>query len=458
MAGKVRLARRIAGIPLCRGGSHILQSLPPFCQTGKRQARVLRKAVIVRGFSGGFPTMQEENTLTLDSVYKAKYALKDVAFQTDILHAPKLKPGLDLYLKTENLQITGSFKVRGAYYKISRLTPEEKSRGVIACSAGNHAQGVALAAQKNGIKAVICLPDNAPISKVEATRNYGAEICLVEGVYDDAYQKALQLRDEKGYTFIHPFNDPDVIAGQGTIALELAEQIPDMDAVLVPVGGGGLVSGIAFTLKNLNPKIKVYGVQATGAPSMLHSLHDAHIERLDSVFTIADGIAVKEPGTLTYELCSHYVDDMVAVSDDEISAAILALMEQHKLVTEGAGAVSVAAAMFDKLDLKGKKTVCLLSGGNIDVTILSRVITRGLLMSGRHCQLTIELVDKPGQLMTVAQLVAQEGGNVISVHHEHSNEGSNVNGCYLRLTLETRNFEQIHQIRKALTDAGLKLL
>ena len=396
--------------------------------------------------------------LTLDNVYKARYALKDVAIQTDLLYAPKLKPGTELYLKTENLQVTGSFKVRGAYYKMSQLSSEEKSRGVIACSAGNHSQGVALAAQKNGIKSVICLPDSAPISKVEATRSYGAEICLVEGVYDDAYQKALQLRDEYGYTFIHPFNDPDVIAGQGTIALELSEQLPDLDSVIVPIGGGGLISGIAYTLKTLNPNVKVYGVQASGAPSMLNSIHDAHIERLDSVLTIADGIAVKEPGSLTYELCSKYVDEIVTVTDDEISAAILALMEQHKLVTEGAGAVAVAAAMFGKLDLKGKKTVCLLSGGNIDVTILSRVITRGLLMSGRNCQLNIELVDKPGQLMNVSRIIAEEGGNVTAVHHEHSNEGSDVNGCYLRVTLETRNFEHIDMIRKALADAGFTII
>ena len=402
--------------------------------------------------------MEDKKTLTLDNVYKASYALKNFVRKTDVLYAPKLKPGTELYLKTENLQITGSFKVRGAYYKMLQLSEEERARGVIACSAGNHAQGVALAAQKNGIKAVICLPDGAPISKVEATKSYGAEICLVEGVYDDAYQKALQLRDENGYTFIHPFDDPDVIAGQGTIALELSEQVPDMDAVIVPIGGGGLISGMAYTLKTLNPKVKIYGVQASGAPSMLNSIHDSHIESLDSVFTIADGIAVKQPGSLTYDLCSKYVDEIVTVTDDEISAAILALMEQHKLVTEGAGAVAVAAAMFDKIDLKNKKTVCLLSGGNIDVTILSRVITRGLLMSGRSCQLNIELVDKPGQLMHVSRIIAEQGGNVTAVHHEHSNEGSDVNGCYLRLTLETRNFEHINNIKKALTDFGIKII
>ena len=396
--------------------------------------------------------------LTIDNVYRASNALKGVIRKTDVIYAPKLCPGADLYLKTENLQVTGSFKVRGAYYKMTRLSDEEKARGVIACSAGNHAQGVALAAKKNGIKAVICLPDGAPISKVEATKSYGAEVCLVEGVYDDAYNRALQLRDEKGYTFIHPFDDEDVIAGQGTIALELVEQISDLDAVLVPIGGGGLISGIAYTIKTINPKIKVYGVQAAGAPSMKNSVADGKIEELPSVSTIADGIAVKKPGENTYELCQKYVDEIVTVSDDEISAAILALMEQHKLVTEGAGAVSVAAAMFSKVDLKGKKAVCVLSGGNIDVTILSRVIKRGLLMSGRNCQLMIELMDKPGQLKNVSRIIADLGGNVTSVPHERANEGSDVNGCYLRIILETRNFEHIAQIKKALTDFGFKLL
>ena len=395
--------------------------------------------------------------LTLDNVYRAGYVLKEVVRKTDVIPAPKLAPGVDLYLKTENLQITGSFKVRGAYYKMSKLTAAEKARGVIACSAGNHAQGVALSAQKNGIKAVICLPDGAPISKVEATKSYGAEVCLVEGVYDDAYARALALRDEKGYTFIHPFDDEDVIAGQGSIALELAEQIPDLDAVIVPIGGGGLIAGIAFTLKSLNPNVKIYGVQANGAPSMLNSVRDGEIEQLSSVSTIADGIAVKKPGNLTFDICSKYVDEIVTVTDDEIAAAILALMEQHKLVTEGAGAVAVAAAMFGKVDLAGKKTVCLLSGGNIDVTILSRVIQRGLLMSGRTCQMTIELLDKPGQLLAVSRIIAEKGGNVIEVHHEHARGGSDVNGCYLRILLETRNFEHIREIREALAASGLCL-
>jgi len=396
--------------------------------------------------------------LTIDNVYKAHNVLKDVARKTDVIYAPKLCSEAKLYLKTENLQVTGSFKVRGAYYKMTKLSKEEKAKGVVACSAGNHAQGVALAAQKSGIKAVICLPDGAPISKIQATKSYGAEVCLVEGVYDDAYQRALELRDEKGYTFLHPFNDEDVIAGQGTIALELAEQLPDLDAVIVPIGGGGLISGIAYTIKTLYPNVKVYGVQAAGAPSMANSIADHQIEELKSVSTIADGIAVKKPGTLTYEICEKYVDEIVTVSDDEISAAILALMEQHKLVTEGAGAVAVAAAMFHKVDVKGKKVVCVLSGGNIDVTILSRVITRGLIMSGRNSQLTIELVDKPGQLLTVSKIIAEAGANIIAVHHERANTGSSVNGCYLRITMETRDFAHVEEIKNALENKGFKLV
>ncbi len=402
--------------------------------------------------------MRNKSMLTIDNVYRASKVLKEVIRKTDVIYAPKLAEGGEIYLKTENLQVTGSFKVRGAYYKMSKLTDEERAKGVIACSAGNHAQGVALAAQKSGIKSVICLPDGAPISKVEATKSYGAEVCLVEGVYDDAYNKALALRDECGYTFIHPFDDEDVIAGQGTIGLELIEQIPDLDAVVVPLGGGGLISGIAFTLKTLNPNIKVYGVEAGGAPSMKRSIDAGKIVELETAATIADGIAVKKPGTNTYELVNKYVDEVVTVTDDEISAAILALMEQQKLVTEGAGAAAVAAVMFGKVDTSGKKTVCLLSGGNIDVTILSRVIKRGLLMSGRSCQLTVELVDKPGQLVGVSKIIADLGGNVTSVHHERANEGSDVNGCYLRIMLETKNFEHIELIKKTLADKGFKLV
>ena len=396
--------------------------------------------------------------LTLDKIYKASHVLRSVIRKTDLIHAPLVNPDSEIYLKTENLQITGSFKVRGAYYMMSQLTEEEKARGVIACSAGNHAQGVALAAAKNHIKSLICLPDGAPISKVEATKSYGAEVCMVNGVYDDAYKKALELKEEKNYTFVHPFDNEDVIAGQGTIGLEILEQMPDVEAVIVPIGGGGLISGVAFAIKNLNPNIKVYGVQASGAPSMRNSIRDGKIECLDHVSTSADGIAVKEPGEHTFQYVSQYVDEIVTVTDDEISAAILALIERQKLIAEGAGAASVAAAMFNKVPIQGKKTVCLVSGGNIDVTILSRVIKRGLLMSGRTCMLNIELLDKPGQLKLVSEIIADMGGNVISIHHERANEGSDVNGCFLRITMETRDYNHIQEIRDALTKAGLKLV
>lgn len=396
--------------------------------------------------------------LTLDKVYHAGFVLKDVIRRTDLIFAPKISQNAEVYLKTENLQVTGSFKVRGAYYKISQLSEEEKAKGVIACSAGNHAQGVALAAAKNGIKSLICLPDGAPISKVEATKSYGAEVCLVDGVYDDAYNKAMELKEEKGYTFVHPFDDENVIAGQGTIGLEILEQLEDVDAVVVPVGGGGLISGVAFAIKQLKPEVKVYGVQASGAPSMVQSIKNDKIECLDTVSTIADGIKVKEPGVNTFEYCKKYVDDIVTVTDDEISSAILSLIEHQKLISEGAGAVSVAAVMFGKVPVEGKKVVCLVSGGNIDVTILSRVIKRGLLKSGRSDSINVELIDKPGQLRDVSKIIADLGGNVIAIHHERASEGSDINGCYLRILLETRNFEHINIIRKGLKDAGFKIV
>lgn len=396
--------------------------------------------------------------LEINEVFNAARVLKGVARHTSLIESTKINPDVNVWLKTENLQLTGSFKLRGAYYKISQLTPEEKERGVIACSAGNHAQGVALGATHNGIKSLICLPAGAPISKVEATKSYGAEVCLVPGVYDDAYAKAIELRDEHGYTFVHPFDDPKVIAGQGTIGLEILEDMPDVEAVVVPIGGGGLISGVAFAIKTLRPEIKVYGVQSAGAPSMAASLNEHKRLHLDRVATIADGICVKEPGVNTFEMCEKYVDEVVTVTDDEVAAAILALIEQHKLVAEGAGAVAVAAVMFNKLPVQGKKTVCLVSGGNIDVSTLNRVITRGLVKSGRNHTFIIDLPDKPGQLSGVCNVVAEGGGNVISVSHERINTSSEITGCTIRMDLETRNVEHIEELRRALTEAGYKVL
>lgn len=396
--------------------------------------------------------------LTLDRVYKAKRVLDEVIRKTDMIEAKNLCKGSEVYLKTENLQITGSFKVRGSYFKISQLTDEEKAKGVIACSAGNHAQGVALSATKNGIKSLICLPDGAPISKVEATKRYGAEVCMVKGVYDDAYKKALELQKEKGYSFIHPFNDPDVIAGQGTIGLEILDQLPDVDAVVVPIGGGGLISGVAFTIKQINPSCKVYGVQAAGAPSMEKSIFDGEIETLSRVQTIADGIAVKTPGDLTFELTQKYVDGIYTVTDDEIALAILTLLEQQKLIAEGAGAVPVAAVMNGKIpELEGKKVCCLVSGGNIDVTILSRVVERGLKMCGRTANITIALSDKPGQLLGVSQIIAQLGANVVSVNYDSTDLDMNITDCFLRIGVETRDYSHIVQIKQALKDAGFEV-
>ena len=395
--------------------------------------------------------------LSLDKVFDAQVVLKKIRRETKLVRAHGIAPECELYLKPENLQITGSFKVRGSAYKIAMLSDEEKARGVIACSAGNHAQGVALAATKNGIKSLICLPDSAPISKVEATKGYGAEVCLVEGCYDDAYQKALELKEQKGYTFVHPFDDENVIAGQGTIALEILGELDDIDAIVVPIGGGGLISGIAYTVKQIRPSVKVYGVQAAGAPSMYNSVKDGEIEALPAVATIADGIAVKQPGENTFRLVSEYVDEVALVTDDEVSSAILALIEKQKMIAEGAGAVAVAAVMAGKFDLKGKRVVAVVSGGNIDVTSLSRVIDRGLLNSGRSSSLLIELIDKPGQLKEISRIIADCGGNVTGVHYEKGATES-VNGCFLRIEMETRDFAHVNMITQSLRAEGFKLV
>lgn len=396
--------------------------------------------------------------LTLDKIYHASFVLKSVARKTDLIASPHLCEGLDLYLKTENLQVTGSFKLRGAYYKISQLTPEEAAKGVIACSAGNHAQGVALAATKMGIKSVICMPDGAPIMKVENTKRLGAQVELVPGAYDEAHDRAVQIQEETGMTFIHPYDDELVMAGQGSIGLEILDQLPDVEAVIVPIGGGGLISGVAFAIKSLRPDVKIYGVQAAGAASMFNAFKDHKYETLSSVNTFADGIAVKTPGENTYEMICKYVDDIVTVSEDEIATAILSLIEKQKLIAEGAGATPVAAAIFNKLPIKGKKTVCLVSGGNIDVNILSRVITRGQITTGRKADLVIALDDRPGQLRQVSEIVSNCGANVVGVQHNRSDVNMPITGCYLKLELETRDQAQIEEIKTKLLAAGFNLL
>ena len=396
--------------------------------------------------------------LTLDKIYHASFVLKSVARKTDLIASPHLCEGLDLYLKTENLQVTGSFKLRGAYYKISQLTPEEAAKGVIACSAGNHAQGVALAATKMGIKSVICMPDGAPIMKVENTKRLGAQVELVPVAYDEAHDRAVQIQEETGMTFIHPYDDELVMAGQGSIGLEILDQLPDVEAVIVPIGGGGLISGVAFAIKSLRPDVKIYGVQAAGAASMFNAFKDHKYETLSSVNTFADGIAVKTPGENTYEMICKYVDDIVTVSEDEIATAILSLIEKQKLIAEGAGATPVAAAIFNKLPIKGKKTVCLVSGGNIDVNILSRVITRGQITTGRKADLVIALDDRPGQLRQVSEIVSSCGANVVGVQHNRSDVNMPITGCYLKLELETRDQAQIEEIKTKLLAAGFNLL
>ncbi|MBE6379597.1 MAG: threonine ammonia-lyase [Lentisphaerae bacterium] len=393
--------------------------------------------------------------LKIDRFYDARRELRKVLRHTPLIPAPLFSTDAEVYIKPENLQITGSFKVRGAYYKISTLSDAEKSRGVIACSAGNHAQGVALGSKVNGIPAKIFVPSTAPISKVEATKRYGAEVMLIDGIYDDAYAAACAEVERTQAVFVHPFNDDDVIAGQGTIGLEILEEMSSVEAVVVPVGGGGLASGIAIAIKTLNPNCKVYGVQAAGAPSMATSYHAGLITASSSVKTFADGIAVKKPGELTYDYCSKYLDDIVTVSDDEIATAIVMLMEGQKLIAEGAGATALAAIHFKKIPaIKGKKVVALLSGGNIDVTILSRVIHRGLVTSGRSSELNIELLDRPGELTRVSSIISGLGANVVSVNHTRGNAHNDINACFLRIAMETRDFAHLEEIRSAMQKAG----
>lgn len=394
--------------------------------------------------------------LTLEMIWDAQNALRGIARKTPLESAPAL--GKNLYIKAENLQLTGAFKLRGAYNKIHSLTPEEAARGVIACSAGNHAQGIALSATKLGIKSIICMPAGAPISKVEATKNYGAEVVLVPGVYDDAAAEAERLTKENGYTFAHPFNDPMVIAGQGTIGLEILEQLPEVEQVVCPIGGGGLISGLAFAIKHLKPSCKVIGVQAARVASMAASREAGAVTTVPDGSTIADGIHVLTPGDLTFELCQKYVDEIVTVTEDEIAAAILALLEGQKTVAEGAGATPVAACLFGKVDTSKKKTVCVVSGGNVDVTTLSRIITRGLAKSGRLVDITTKVDDKPGGVAHMLQLVADTGANLVSLVHSREDKNSDVNACIISMVVETRNAQHVKELEERLAENGYPLL
>ena len=392
--------------------------------------------------------------LTLDKIYQASYALKTVIRRTDLISAPNINPESHIFLKPENLQVTGSFKVRGACFKIAQLTEEEKSHGVVACSAGNHAQGVALAATAHGIKSLICLPDNAPISKVEATKSYGADVCLVEGVYDDAYNKALQLKDEKGYTFIHPFDDLAVATGQGTIAMEIFKELPLVEYILVPIGGGGLATGVSTLAKLLNPKIKVIGVEPAGANCMQESFKNGKVTTLPSVNTIADGTAVKTPGSNIFPYIKKNLDDIITVEDDELIVAFLDMVENHKMIVENSGLLTVAA--LKHLGVKDKRVVSILSGGNMDVITMSSVVQQGLIFRDRIFTVSVLLPDKPGELAKVSQTLADVQGNVIKLEHNQFVTTNRSAAVELRITLECFGTEHKEQIIAALEKKGYK--
>lgn len=394
--------------------------------------------------------------VVLEDVKQAAAVLAGHVRPTPLYFSPNISTqvGLPTYLKAENLQRAGSFKIRGAYNKMVSLTPDDKARGVIAASAGNHAQGVALAAQSLGISSTICMPVGAPITKVEATSNYGARVVLHGDTYDDAYQKALELQKTDGYTFIHGFDDPYTIAGQGTIGLEILQDLPDVSTVVIPVGGGGLASGIALALKTLKPDVRVVGVQATGAPALYLSQLKGELVHVDTVRTIADGIAIKRPGKLNWEIINKYVDEIVLVDEEEIAQSILILLERAKLMVEGAGAVGLAALVGGKVSSVKGPVCVVLSGGNIDVNILSRIIERGLVKAGRYVRLSTFVPDRPGGLQHLLALVAESGANVINVHHERWLNKVTIGEVEIDLSLETRDSRHAEQILTLLKQDG----
>ena len=385
---------------------------------------------------------------------EARERLGTVIEKTKLIHSNVFsdESGNDVYIKPENLQKTGSFKIRGAYNKIAKLTEEENTMGVIAASAGNHAQGVAFGAQKLGIKAIIVMPKHTPLIKIEATKRYGAEVILFGDVFDDAYVHARELQKEKGYTFIHPFDDEDVIEGQGTIALEVLEEVPDADIILVPVGGGGLISGIAAASKLKNPQIKIIGVEPEGAASAIEALKNGRVVELEEANTIADGTAVKRIGDTPFEYIKKYVDDIVTVSDYELMEAFLLLVEKHKIIAENSGILSVAG--LKKLDVKGKKIISILSGGNIDVLTISSMINKGLIERGRIFTFSVDLPDKPGQLVTVSKILSAQNANVIRLEHNQFKNLNRFHEVELQVTVETNGEDHIKKIIKNFKEKG----
>ena len=360
--------------------------------------------------------------------------------------------GCDIYIKPENLQVTGSFKIRGAYNKISNLTKEEAANGIIASSAGNHAQGVAFSAQKKGIKSTIVMPNVTPLLKVNATKAYGSDVVIYGDVYDDAYAKAMELASEKGYTFVHPFDDYDVLCGQGTIGLEILEALEDVDEILVPIGGGGLISGIALAVKTVRPDIKVIGVSPVGSMAMKISLEERHVTRLSSVKTSAEGVAVRQPGDLTFALAGKYVDEIITITEKDIMEAVLVVLEKHKLIAETAGVVPLAGVK--KRAKPGRKIVCLMSGGNIDVNILARIIDRGLMKGGRKIFCATMMIDRPGTLSKLLLLIAEIGANIIQITHSRNKQDIKMGYANAVLEMETTDEQQEEKIKKVLAENG----
>jgi threonine dehydratase len=397
--------------------------------------------------------------ITLQDVLDARERLRNSVYVSPCTRSEVLSrlTGLEVSLKLENLQMTGSFKERGALNRIATLTPEQGKRGVVAASAGNHAQGVAYHATLRGIRAVIVMPLTTPLVKVTATRGFGAEVVLHGANYDEACAEALRLCEEQGMTFIHPFDDPLVMAGQGTIGLELLEQVADLEAVVVPIGGGGLIGGIACAVKESKPSVKVIGVQTARLPSMKQAVYERHPVTLDPSTTIADGIAVRRAGDVTYPVVERYVDEIVTVEEDEIASAILTLLEREKTLAEGAGATALAAILQHKTSLaKGTRTAVLVGGGNIDVTLLSRIIERGLVQDGRLIRLRIHLLDKPGALTELTTLIASHRVNIVDTLYNRAYYGVNLGDTTIDITMETRGREQVAELLAALTAGGYR--